>query len=303
MASGIIPTSVGSGTTDGASSRLTWDHPHERGERDHATVDRGDGTGSSPRAWGAVLLGNPLARAERIIPTSVGSGGRPPRSTCRSRDHPHERGERPGADGVVPVPVGSSPRAWGAAGRHAGPDDRRRIIPTSVGSGPRSRRPRGPSGDHPHERGERADQMKEGNAVTGSSPRAWGADGGGRRPADAVGIIPTSVGSGGTRGATGPPSLDHPHERGERRFLARKAAEVLGSSPRAWGAAVCVTCQSRDVRIIPTSVGSGHPSPARARALRGSSPRAWGAGLLAQVVGSYWGSSVGDGWKLPVFVG
>ncbi len=195
----IIPTSVGS-----TSSRTAVKY----------TVP-----GSSPRAWGAPAndIGNvPFVG---IIPTSVGS-------TCcccavcgRSWDHPHERGEHVRPLRKSMPAAGSSPRAWGAL-RHAtvavidlG------IIPTSVGSTPKSARILSYSWDHPHERGEHRICGSSLNFNPGSSPRAWGAlispllEGIGGR------IIPTSVGSTIVICSNGRNRRDHPHERGEHVFM------------------------------------------------------------------------------------
>ena len=280
---GIIPTSVGSGRAGRRWGGRSWDHPHERGERQAETPRPPVPVGSSPRAWGAASRARRPTSTSRIIPTSVGSG-RPPlvgrlaaagssprawgavprdlrrlgshgiiptsvgsgsassRDPPHRRDHPHERGERRGPGTVGCLAAGSSPRAWGAAVVLDGDVLDRRIIPTSVGSGTPASSSRGGRTDHPHERGERAAWGPSVREPSGSSPRAWGAEGRlGRRPAG-VGIIPTSVGSGASTTGGPPASWDHPHERGERVQALRDLVAETGSSPRAWGAVYKLAC-------------------------------------------------------------
>ena len=335
---GIIPTSVGSGARGPPARSPGRDHPHERGERADWSKTRDPRGGSSPRAWGAADFDVLRGVRPGIIPTSVGSG----RTACTGRasggDHPHERGERSGAmcqrrsKGDHPhergerysPPAsdgrrrGSSPRAWGA-GRVA-PRIRvgRGIIPTSVGSGPRSPTARRSRRDHPHERGERLAIRPKSMSTWGSSPRAWGAAD--RRGVDGldVGIIPTSVGSGGPPTCSRWSGWDHPHERGERPSVSVESARWPGSSPRAWGAARGGVLRALALRIIPTSVGSGGPprpgtpgsgdhphergerrlARVRSNAVTGSSPRAWGAGEVGHAPGLVRGiipTSVGSG--------
>ena len=76
-----------------------------------------DGCGSSPHAWGAPTFGREVERADRFIPTCVGS------SYClieARRDpevHPHMRGELAWGLKHARRISGSSPHAWGAPKR------------------------------------------------------------------------------------------------------------------------------------------------------------------------------------------
>jgi len=91
------------------------DHPHVRGEKENVGGVQGVPPGSSPRAWGKVLVRLFKLRFIRIIPTCVGKRANWQASSAGEPDHPHVRGEK-----NTPIPpmrmlTGSSPRAWGKA--------------------------------------------------------------------------------------------------------------------------------------------------------------------------------------------
>ncbi len=128
-------------------------------------------------------------------------------------------------------------------------------------------------------------------AMSGSSPRAWGAPGNGS--------------------GTPHPLAVHPHVRGERGTGGGAAGGVSGSSPRAWGAHGVGPEVEAQRRFIPTCVGSAprawpcgrppsvHPHVRGERATMrqaraagsGSSPRAWGAPELPR-----------GRWEAPRFI-
>ena len=293
----FIPTRVGSATDHRGHPHRSPVHPHARGERKSPPSSAVSAPGSSPRAWGARRPDVDGRVEHRFIPTRVGSASCPRRRRRARSVHPHARGERVGRAPTRPPSHGSSPRAWGALLRRRPVLDRRRFIPTRVGSAAFAvaRAPVIPV--HPHARGERATRLAAVRSAFGSSPRAWGALErvsaliGGRR------FIPTRVGSAAclTRWESTPPV--HPHARGERRPNRRRWSASIGSSPRAWGALGREARDRLQVRFIPTRVGSAplsgevkrrtpvHPHArgerrhaARVHEVgRGSSPRAWGA--------------------------
>ncbi len=195
---GIIPTSVGSGSTPRPRATSSWDHPHERGERVLTVLDVGPVSGSSPRAWGAAPAAR--RRVPRPVPGSSprawGAGDGADEPPAGGVDHPHERGERDLGPAAGRPALGSSPRAWGAGHGRRGRPTRPGIIPTSVGSGGAGRPCSPRRTDHPHERGERAAPRRGARRSAGSSPRAWGAGPRPGRPRPRGRIIPTSVGSG-----------------------------------------------------------------------------------------------------------
>ena len=70
---GIIPTRVGTRSSDSDISTSTEDHPHACGDKLSKFVSTSPPTGSSPRVWGQVN-GNVLSiTGYRIIPTRVGT--------------------------------------------------------------------------------------------------------------------------------------------------------------------------------------------------------------------------------------
>jgi len=130
--------------------------------------------GSSPRAWGKVSRGHHLLSRERIIPTCVGKRTSRTRPAPACADHPHVRGEKDEIGERIGVQLGSSPRAWGKAGRRRRGHPRSRIIPTCVGKRPAPNASPAPSPDHPHVRGEKLKRRRIHDECSGSSPRAWG---------------------------------------------------------------------------------------------------------------------------------
>ena len=193
---GIIPTGVGRGGASPPTSRRPGDHPHRRGERMLPPVTTKADDGSSPQAWGEVKDYDVQGSGGGIIPTGVGRGPCPaPRTRCEP-DHPHRRGERPPREFTARPSGGSSPQAWGEAGRGPRRRIRRGIIPTGVGRGPAARPPRRGDGDHPHRRGERGGSRGRSRPSPGSSPQAWGEVALPRRGPAHRRIIPTGVGRG-----------------------------------------------------------------------------------------------------------
>ena len=109
----FIPTGVGNAHRWPAPWAAGPVHPHGRGERGtHRGVKR-PCYGSSPRAWGTLVLAHDDDGAVRFIPTGVGNAVRVKIIVFLLAVHPHGRGER----GLVPLQHqlkgGSSPRAWG----------------------------------------------------------------------------------------------------------------------------------------------------------------------------------------------
>ena len=172
---GIIPTSVGSTYGNNVGSSTTQ--------------------GSSPRAWGALLLYGRSRGLRGIIPTSVGNTCGASRPCRWGRDHPHERGEHTVPVAPAGLLAGSSPRAWGTPRREGRAQPERGIIPTSVGNTSPRCPPSMRGGDHPHERGEHRRASARAAEGGGSSPRAWGTRWSRSDLRRGQGIIPTSVGN------------------------------------------------------------------------------------------------------------
>ena len=206
-------------------------------------------------------------------------------------------GEHPRAASNSASRSGSSPRVWGALGQIRKAQQAARLIPTCVGStttGARNLRGR-PA--HPHVCGEHKRLMRRVPALSGSSPRVWGAleIAIGRLVPDR--LIPTCVGSTSLAQTSAAKTSAHPHVCGEHQVLQPRFNRDLGSSPRVWGALTLVNDPRKVLRLIPTCVGStlelfptsdapsAHPhvcgEHARIvsdiRCSFGSSPRVWGA--------------------------
>jgi len=88
-------------------------HPHARGE--HLISCRTFRTfhGSSPRAWGTLLIVDSARDLLRFIPTRVGNTSGDGSVRFIMPVHPHARGEHIGNTGPKAACDGSSPRAWG----------------------------------------------------------------------------------------------------------------------------------------------------------------------------------------------
>ena len=93
LMSRFIPTGVGN-TLQDRRSRYHWTvHPHGRGEHRSWATSNSSTCGSSPRAWGTLLLKKQDHHNRRFIPTGVGNTVN--RRGCRHHApvHPHGRGE------------------------------------------------------------------------------------------------------------------------------------------------------------------------------------------------------------------
>ena len=73
---------------------MIWDHPHAYGDKARAEERSFPFTGSSPRVWGQVSIGDGLRRPFRIIPTRMGTSFTLPRRHFKHKDHPHAYGDK-----------------------------------------------------------------------------------------------------------------------------------------------------------------------------------------------------------------
>ena len=170
----FIPTRVGRGIWRVEHGERASVHPHSRGERSKSRQRRARSGGSSPLAWGEVVVRRAFAQRPRFIPTRVGRGVPAVGTIIAGTVHPHSRGERPPSCPLGAPGRGSSPLAWGEAEAVVVPVAARRFIPTRVGRGPLTTCISFSSAVHPHSRGERP-RVKAGvGQVVGSSPLAWG---------------------------------------------------------------------------------------------------------------------------------
>ncbi len=235
------------------------DHPRVRGEQATRSRRSTRTPGSSPRARGAGRAGPRLQTAHGIIPACAGSSALEVLGMLHLTDHPRVRGEQQLYGVDVEDRAGSSPRARGAAAPGRPPTPGRGIIPACAGS----RFVHEPvdvlGEDHPRVRGEQCPFSTEGERAWGSSPRARGAAGLGRRLPPVGGIIPACAGSSPSRSHNSRRRRDHPRVRGEQSTLPCPAAAGFGSSPRARGAGPFPSSPRSCVWIIPACAGSSRP--------------------------------------------
>ena len=213
---GLIPASAGSTFCNALRSSAVRAHPRERGEHPALRLFPGRGTGSSPRARGALPAGALPGPVVGLIPASAGSTR--PTSVRRPPNwaHPRERGEHPHIPRSPDTQWGSSPRARGARGSFILLCVIGGLIPASAGSTGSVRR-----------------------IVSlrwGSSPRARGALIPRLERTGPDGLIPASAGSTGPGLPGAGVFWAHPRERGEHVLQRLTILSCQGSSPRARGA-------------------------------------------------------------------
>ena len=252
----FIPTCVGNSPRRTSGVRGRPVHPHMRGELRLRASSSADRTGSSPHAWGTLILQVEEPENNRFIPTCVGNSSirwGPPGAPAV---HPHMRGELAGKAQGPAVAFGSSPHAWGTLFRYAHRGREDRFIPTCVGNsqvrGGQVRK----SAVHPHMRGELSSPTRRVSSSAGSSPHAWGTRVCSRHRRLPQRFIPTCVGNSLFVHLSPPAHPVHPHMRGELVTGSRSKAPRSGSSPHAWGTPVLERVPALAMRFIPTCVGN-----------------------------------------------
>ena len=272
----IIPTRVGTRIDDLYTESEDEDHPHACGDKACENYYVGDGIGSSPRVWGQVV---------------VYISFRP-----KLQDHPHACGDKFTRVKVCFLLGGSSPRVWGQVQDEFAQQERRRIIPTRVGTSILYGYFRKVERDHPHACGDKSACFKLAKSVVGSSPRVWGQVTKGLTKWITTGIIPTRVGTSCACDIFPLFSKDHPHACGDKFFDVLYQNLCRGSSPRVWGQEGRSVPYRIRKGIIPTRVGTrgcgsgakgsfkDHPHACGDKfhnlkfdgSFLGSSPRVWG---------------------------
>ena len=111
-------------------------HPHLRGDHLFVALFSVVDNGSSPPAWGPLLLRHYRLFALRFIPTWVGTTLQRPFLLCAVSVHPHLRGDHFHESSAKLCRYGSSPPAWGPRDHWQGWLTRHRFIPTCVGTTP-----------------------------------------------------------------------------------------------------------------------------------------------------------------------
>ncbi len=257
----FIPTCVGNTTIRVGTGLDLSVHPHMRGEHRSSHIRDTLWLGSSPHAWGTLVLKEVDLIGNRFIPTCVGNTITVRPCTRRGTVHPHMRGEHTEKVCSLYSASGSSPHAWGTQDVPLVTVHINRFIPTCVGNThPVDQFFISPS-VHPHMRGEHCPFPFDPDMRRGSSPHAWGTQ---HRPGSGIRrgrFIPTCVGN--TRAASGiiSPFSVHPHMRGEHFQLGNPEPHGAGSSPHAWGTHDQVRQGDETARFIPTCVGNTQSAP------------------------------------------
>ncbi len=109
----FIPTCMGNARRCPARSSRSSVHPHVHGERTRAGRDRSAQYGSSPRAWGTLIVPRRGRLRRRFIPTCMGNARGVRGRRGAGSVHPHVHGERDRRVDPEGHLSGSSPRAWG----------------------------------------------------------------------------------------------------------------------------------------------------------------------------------------------
>ena len=152
--------------------------------------------------------------------------------------------------------------------------------------------------DHPHAYGDKNPERISICTVRGSSPRVWGQELHATLSAHLCRIIPTRMGTRSLIKTNRQTLRDHPHACGDKTSSQPFVITWRGSSPRVWGQVHIAAKTQRQIRIIPTRVGTrnnlmelkhldgDHPHACGDKAKwaeesacdLGSSPRVWGQG-------------------------
>ena len=192
----------------------------------------------------------------RFIPACAGNTLRPLDVSTTAAVHPRVRGEHSLLVEITPATIGSSPRARGTP--IISPSELRlvRFIPACAGNTFTASLIPAISSVHPRVRGEHCASVSSIARHAGSSPRARGTPGIGRRTVRASRFIPACAGNtmkavGASRGWT-----VHPRVRGEHPGSASHTGWRSGSSPRARGT-LRITIRFIELfRFIPACAGN-----------------------------------------------
>ena len=145
--------------------------------------------------WGQDACSCSIGSNDRIIPTRVGTRTLTVTGAAIVEDHPHACGDKLACQIRQRVNVGSSPRVWGQDEWVFSERDRRRIIPTRVGTSWQEPFRVGSPEDHPHACGDKSSITALVASSIGSSPRVWGQERFLASVSRLYGIIPTRVGT------------------------------------------------------------------------------------------------------------
>ena len=165
-------------------------------------------------------------------------------------------GEQPLTYQRPALPLGSSPRARGAANGRDQAETMPGIIPAHAGSSPAAGRRHRCGRNHPRVCGEQTLRQQDAEAYVGSSPRVRGAAIDVPKASIAPGIIPARAGSSRACGTGATGSWNHPRAGGEQELPFAALVLLTGSSPRMRGAEHGSSSCASALGIIPAYAGS-----------------------------------------------
>ncbi len=161
---------------------------------------------------------------------------------------------------MIQFPIESSPRVWGQAEYSVDAFNRLGIIPTRVGTSNTQGLLSASKQDHPHACGDKEQVLDTLYDTGGSSPRVWGQASTAIFKPKTIRIIPTRVGTRLPLRARLLRRRDHPHACGDKVLYPVALRNKAGSSPRVWGQVRNYYGEFRQMRIIPTRVGTRYHS-------------------------------------------
>ena len=252
----IIPTRMGTSSITARFPEMRWDHPHAYGDKFNVDEVLSLVEGSSPRVWGQVKFCGTADKNTGIIPTRMGTSCRTNVTHSVIKDHPHAYGDKLSCLCLGCRVAGSSPRVWGQAAVTKANMEEIGIIPTRMGTRQRQNEQSAFREDHPHAYGDKRSRRRNSRSRNGSSPRVWGQEVFSARCNNALGIIPTRMGTRYQHLGTMWSHKDHPHAYGDKRFFVTQQEKSQGSSPRVWGQALFVSSSAVFLGIIPTRMGT-----------------------------------------------
>ena len=168
--------------------------------------------------WGQANPENANSMLYGIIPTRVGTSEYCVYDKQKCEDHPHACGDKCSYTAFKFTAYGSSPRVWGQVADRIESLEKRRIIPTRVGTRWVKAATMAAFWDHPHACGDKSSQPIDILTSAGSSPRVWGQADFSRKLKTTKRIIPTRVGTRIRYHSYYYCCEDHPHACGDKCF-------------------------------------------------------------------------------------
>ena len=224
------------------------------------------------------MRGMPHALDLRLIPARAGKTGVAPVGGARNAAHPRACGENPKCAATFTTSPGSSPRVRGKR-RHRRRDARNSgLIPARAGKTRSSPAIPAPRRAHPRACGENGSRYRGGRRGAGSSPRVRGKRPRPIRARKPARLIPARAGKTeeNTLGTRCPRA--HPRACGENISPLRRAAVIVGSSPRVRGKRADRCAGLARLGLIPARAGKTS-SPLGAISPRRAHPRACGENM------------------------